>query len=105
MDTCDKATMQYIEEQVKEQVCHTYFKFENGTLTKIDKALKLNDENPNRIYLPTSTLDHIDHTQDIGGIYYEHNMLPAIIPSDPAFIDFDINGDLIHNQAFNFHDE
>ena len=104
MDACDKARMQYIEDQVKEQVCHTYFKFENGTIMKIDKALKLNDENPNRIYLPTSTLDHIDYTQDIGGIYYEHNMLPAIIPSDPAFIDFDINGDLIHNQAFNSHE-
>ena len=96
----DEARMKYIEQVVEERTCNSYFKFENGTITKIESPHTPDTHTPNRIFLPIDTINHLNNTQDIGGIFHEHEMMPAIVTDEPIFIDYNINGDSIHREAF-----
>lgn len=92
--------MQYLEHEIEEQKCDTYFKFENGNVTKMDHPKDYEDETPICIYLPIVTINHITNTQDTGGIYYEHDMMPTIIIDQPLFLDYDINSDSLYQEAY-----
>ena len=62
MAACDEARMHYIEHQVEEQKYDTYFKFIDGTITKIDYPGDIDESTHEHIYLFTSTVDHLNHT-------------------------------------------
>ena len=62
MAACDEARMHCIKHQVEEQKCDTYFKFIDGTITKLDNPGDIDEDIHKHIYIFTSTVDHLNHT-------------------------------------------
>ena len=81
----------------------TFFKFENGMITRLSNPPKTTKTSPNCIVLSEKTLEDINVSDDLTWVFNDYHFCSDVIFNGQDKIDLSINRKSIYNKAYDIN--